>query len=379
MPRHLLPVRPARLRPPVLTLALLLALLAGVGALTAAAHPLRRPPERALLSLSPGHFSVSVGPAAPEWLPVSGRPETLTLIAGRPRSRGAAGANAYVGVISAGGHCGATPAASHRPFLTFGAFFSAADSARQVTPFTPDGGGAGGTFLASGSGVRLPAGPAARACIWLGSSPGTAPASTHRHRHHRSPVRAGARLVASPLIPVLNGVFAASVSNLTGAGAGHGGLMMTAISGGHRFTYTTTRLACGSTSTEPPTAVPAGTPASETISLSPSPCTSDATTFRFSVPGLGARTLTYPVTDALANPPVSVVTGGCELDPLTGVTVSAALAYLAADGCRLSGLQVSPFQRPLGRGTVAWAAVDGGVAELAPSGTAVTLVLNGRP
>jgi hypothetical protein len=359
-------------------LVLVLSAATGGGVPAAGAQPLSHPPLRPLLSLAPGHFSVSLGPAAPEWLPLSGRPETLTLIAGRPRSRGAARANAYVGVIPATARCGATPSASDRPFLTFPAFFSAADSARQITPFTPDGGAAGGTFLASGGSVHLPAGRAVRACIWLGSSPG-AGVRPHRHRHHRGPAQAGAHLAASEQIGLLNDAFAASVSNLTGAGPGHGGVLMSAISGGHRFTYRTTRLVCGATATDPPVSVPAATPASAEISIGPSPCTSDATTFAFSVAGGGRRTLTYPVTDALADPPVSVGTGGCELDPLTGARLAAALSYLAADGCRLAGLQVTPFRGPLGRGTVAWAAVNGGVAELAPAGSAVTLVLNGRP
>ena len=370
-------------------LILLAGLLATVVGVLSGASALARTRQQVvasvpLLTMAPGSFAVSLG-QPPSWLPLAGTPESLTLIAGTPTAAHASADNAYVGFLAAGRRCAATPAASRAPYVTFPAFYSRSHSAASTTDsFAPDGGAARATSLASVPGVVIHQANRARACIWLAPTPGTA----SRARHARGQARS---LVASLIVPLLNRTFAASISNLPGsapatpgtgpaaAGPGAGAsYSMDAFAAGHGFRYSATTSRCEQTTTDAPTAVAAASPASETVSLSASPCSDDASVFHFSGPGVNV-TLSYPAAGALAAPTAIVHAGACELDPLTAVPLATAERYLTAVGCRLGRVEISPFRRSAARGTVAWAAIDGAVAEIAPLHTAVDLILNGRP
>jgi hypothetical protein len=246
--------------------------------------------------------------------------------------------------------------------------------------FAPNRGAAASTHIESVSDVVVPERGKAHACIWLARTIGAAlKPSAHKGRRRKAKVKPPKRsLVATLTVPLLNNTFAASVSNLSGASGSAAGVDMYAIDGGHAFRYSASSTQCDVTSADAATTVAAGTPGSESLSIGTSPCTSDATTFQFSAGG-GTRTLTYPIADAFSNPVTSVGTGACELDPLTGATLLNAEAYLTAVGCTVAAVQVTPVQKSLPRGEVSWASVDGGIAELAPKGSAVTLVVNGTP
>jgi hypothetical protein len=337
-------------------------------------------PTQKLLALAPGSFEVSLG-NAPAWLPLSGVPETLTLIAGAPTSPRAAADNVYLGFVPATTACARTPGTSGRTFLTLGGFFSRAHgAATHAGVFAPNGGAAASTHIESVGEVVVPERGTAHVCVWLARTIGLAvkprPVKGKHHKHKVKVKPPKRSLVATLSVPLLNSTFAASVSNLSGATGGAAGVNMFAIDGGRAFRYSANSTQCGRTAADPASTVAAGTPASESLSIGASPCTTDTTTFHFSVGGV-SQTLTYPIADAVATPTTSVGIGGCELDPLTGATLANAEAYLTAVGCSVAAVQVTPAQTSLPRGAVAWAAVDGGVAELAPTGTAVTLVVNG--
>ena len=308
--------------------------------------------EQTLLSIARGHFQISIG-TAPEWLPLSNTPEQVTLISGSPSVANPGADTAYVGLGAA--KCAAQASGAHGTVVAFGHYYSSSHLATaRGDAFAPNGGAARGVYVATSGEFVLHGSARVRACVWLGSS------------SHSS------RLVGTTTLPVLNSSFAASVSNLSSS---TGGYTMYAIDGGRSFSYSVRTTQCGTTKTDGSSSVPAGTAGSETVGVSANPCSTDATSVSFSG---GHGSLKYPIADALANPPVTVSRGGCELDPLTGVTLSAAERYLTAVGCRLAAVEISPYQKSLPRGSVAWASVDGGLAELAPAKTAVTLVMNGR-
>jgi hypothetical protein len=346
----------------------------------AGARTTRQIPTQKLLAMKAGSFEVSLG-TAPSWLPLSGRTETLTLIAGAPKQRGAAADNVYVGFTAAQKACAATPGTSGNAFFTLARFFTSAHgAAKHAGAFAPNGGASSSTYLASLGKVVVPESGSARACVWLAKTVGDVSKTVRKGKKGKKvKVKQPRRsLVASLPEPLLNNTFAASVSNLSGAVGAAAEVDMFAFDGGHPFRYSASAKQCNVTSSDAATTVAAGTPASESLSIGASPCTTDASTFHFSAPGL-TRTLAYPIADAVASPSKSVGAGACELDPLTGTTLANAEAYVAAVGCTVAAVQVTPFQKSLTQGNVSWAAVDGGVAELAPRGTAVTLVVNGTP
>jgi hypothetical protein len=353
--------------------AALIVVLAGLGA-SAGAKTNRHITTVALLALPRGSFEISLG-EAPEWMPLSGTAQTLTLIAGAPAKPGFSADNAYVGFISRGARCADTPVASKAPYSTLEHFFDRAHNGSHAGVFAPNGGAPGSSFVDSVPEVVVHQSTAARACIWLAKDAGAK--LVKRSKKRKKPKRVASSLVTSIVVPLLNRTFAASVSNLSGATPGSGGYSMYAIDGAHVFRYTDATVQCGAKSSDAAT-VAAGTPGSESIAVSTAPCSTDESTFRFTGHDVNRR-LGYSIADAIASPAVTVTLGGCELDPLTGATLIAAKAYLTAVGCRLGKIEVTPYQKTLTRGAVAWASVDGGVAELAPAQTTVDLVLNGNP
>jgi hypothetical protein len=337
--------------------------LAGLATASAAAAQVK---TTALLPLARGHFQVSLGDS-PQWLPVSGQELTLTLFSGRPRV-GSADA-AFIGLQSARHGCAATPA-KVRPLYEIPHYYESAHLlARQSSPFAPDGGTAAGDYQASVNGITVHQSGSVRVCVWL---------STSSRSHARD-------LAATLTLPLLNSTFAASVSNLPQASGSNslsdsGGYTLDAFSGADSFSYSAATTNCGTTANDPSQSADGGDLATETISLSPSPCAGDGTRFTFRRAGGGMLgTFDYTVAEATAAPLVVGHLGACELDPVSGVPVSVAAQYVVADGCRVAEEQVSPYRSGTPHGTVLEAAVDGGVADLAPRGTAVDLIINGRP
>ncbi len=347
------------------------ALVVVLGAV-AGAHTTRHVKTEPLLALTRGSFEISLGDA-PAWMPLSGTPQTLTLIGGAPARASFSTDNAYVGFTGRGARCAATPAASKATYSTLANFFSSAHTGAHAGVFAPDGGAPKSSYIDSVAKVVVHQSSAARVCIWLAKDAG--PTGATKRSKHKKPVPRS--LVASIVVPLLNRTFAASVSNLAGATPGNGGYSMYAIDGGHAFRYRVDTVQCGAKSSDAAT-ISAGTPASESIAISVAPCTGDESSFTFSGRDVNAR-LSYRIADVTASPAVTVKVGGCELDPVTGTTLTAAESYLTAVGCRLGKIEITPYQKTLTRGDVAWAAVDGGVAELAPAGTTVDLVVNGSP
>jgi hypothetical protein len=362
------------------------ALIVALGAV-AAARSTRHIKTVALLSLSRGSFEVSLGDP-PQWLPLSGTAQTLTLLAGAPARPGYALANAYVGFQSPSTGCADTPATSAATYTTLSRFFSSAHTGSHAGMYAPSGGASRSSYIASAADVVVHQSGSTRACIWVADNIGASRTVTtvrtvttgkkHKKRKRTKVIKAPRSLVSSLVLPLLNRTFAASVSNLSGATPGSGGFSMFAIDGGHSFRYRVATLQCSRLSDDGTATIAAGTPASEAISISASPCSTDASTFTFAGADIH-HSLSFPIADATTSPPLTVKLGDCELDPLTGTTLAAAEQYLAADGCQLGQIEISPYQKTEGRGAVAWAAVDGGVAELAPTGTTVDLVLNGNP
>jgi hypothetical protein len=335
------------------------AALAVTAGIAAAKRP-HQPPTRSLLPLGRGQVVVSLGDP-PQWLPLSGEPTYATVFAGRPRAPHAGAGNLYIAFQSPGRLCARSVSGDHaRPLLASGYFRAADLVSRQQSPFAPDGGAAAGVYEQTLGPFTLHQSAATRACVWLGSS-------------ERS-----SALIASQLVPLLNRTFAASVSNLPQPGAGGTAYTMNAVAG-RGFTYSARTTACGRTASDTSQAVPAGTPASEAIAADPSPCPGDGTSFNFDAGGQSLGSLNYTVAQAQGAVPFVLRAGGCELDAVDQTPLSDAVQYVQQDGCRLGNLLVSPFRRGLPRGVVIEAEVDGGIADLAPSGTTVDLVLNGKP
>lgn len=328
--------------------------LTGPAAAQLATHP--------LMPLARGQLLVSLG-NPPQWLPESRTAETLTLFAGRPALRHTAGINAYIAVQRAGSRCAATAHGGHA-HLELPDLYARANRLTSRSPFTPAGGAQRGDYAASRDGVVVHQEKRARFCVWLSSSP-----------TRRGPV-------ASQDVPLLNGLFAASVSAIPSASKSAGGRYYTlnAIDVGRSFDYGASTTTCGGVSDDGPRTAAAGELATESISYGASPCAGDGSTFTFTTAGgrsLGS--LGYPVADALTAPPMVTSSGGCELDALTVVPLAAAESYVQAVGCTVGRLLISPFSRAEPRGAVLEAQVAGGQASVAPRGTAVDLVLNGRP
>jgi hypothetical protein len=355
-------------------IALGLCLAAVVGSAAARRRPaLASPiPTLPLLPLARGQLLVSIGdpPACqllvsigdpPSWQPVTGTPVTVTLLSGGPAVRKTAGLNAYVGFQSTGRSCPDAARGDRGTLVTMLDFYAPTNLVLAGSPFAPTG-GAHGDYAVSIPQVVLSGHRRIRACIWMARS----------ERRRSRPV--------SQDIPVLNGLLAASVSNVPSAGGGTGAAYtLNAFGVGVGFSYSIATVQCSVVSPGQVVHVAPGTAASAAVSLLRLPCATDASRFTISSAGGIVGALEYPASDARSSPPGVVSLGGCELDPVTATTPTAAIAYVQADGCSVARLLLSPYQPGLPAGDVLEAQVDGGIAEAAPLGTPVDLVLNGRP
>jgi hypothetical protein len=317
-----------------------------------------------LLPLVRGQVIVSLG-TAPQWQPVSGEPLDVTLFSGRPAERHASALTAYVALQSTSRACTASPAGDHvHPLIAFPGYYARADLiANETSAYVPQGGAAPGDYGLSRPDVVVHQHGATRACVWLA-----------RRTTQRS-------LVLSEQIPLLNGLFAAAVTADPTATLGDGSAYsLQAIDVTRTFRYTTSTTECGTVYTDPATSVAPESDGDESVAYGPASCSSDGSAFAFtSASGGSLGMLTYTVAEAEANPPEVGALGGCELDGLTVTPVAFAEHYVQAVGCEVGRLLVSPFQSAYPRGDVLEAQVDGGLAEIAPAGTTVDLVLNGRP
>lgn len=314
-----------------------------------------------LLPFARGQLVVSLGDP-PSWQPVAGQPLTVTLFSGRPESRRTAGLNAYIGFQSVERGCAATAAGDHVHLLAIDGYYHAQDRVTGSSPFTPGGGAAAGDYEAGIPGVVIHGARMVRACIWMSPS---------ARRRTRPTVQE---------IPLLNGVFAASVSNLRSAVAGAGrAYTLNAVYVATGFAYSVATRECGDLYRSAGRRVAPGALATESVSLPPSPCAGDGSRINFSSAGRALGVLSYSSAQATTSPPAVAALGACELDPLTVTHLSDAVAYVQSDGCSVGDVLAAPFRTGIPRGAVIEAQVDGGVAQLAPQGTAVDLVLNGRP
>jgi hypothetical protein len=200
-----------------------------------------------------------------------------------------------------------------------------------------------------------------RACVWLASSPTTS-----------------TRPVVQE-IPLLNGLFAASVAALPTAQAGPpSSYSVDAVDVQKPFSYGVATTVCGVTTRDPRQQVAVGEPASDSVTIGSGNCPADASTFSFFASGghsLGR--LTYTVADASTSPPLVAHAGACDLNSVAGTTLTAAQTYVVAVGCRVGRLLKAPYDKALPRGYVTEAQIDGGIAQIAPRGTKVDLVLDG--
>lgn len=315
-----------------------------------------------LLPFAPGQLVVSLG-NPPSWQPVAGQPLTMTLFSGRPVSRRASRQNAYVGFQSAARRCPATPAGEHAHLLSIDRYYKSENRVTGSSPFTPGGGAAAGDYQASIPGVVIHGARTIRACIWLSSS-------TRR--------RAPATVQD---IPLLTGMFAASVSNVPSAISGAGrAYTLNAVHVAKQFSYSVTTRECGARYRTATKRVAPGTLATESVSFLASPCTGDASQVNFTAAAGGSLgALSYTPAQATSTPPTVAAVGACELDPVTATKLSDAVSYVQSDGCLVGNILAAPFRSGIPRGAVVEAQVDGGIAEIAPKGTVVDLVLNGRP
>jgi hypothetical protein len=312
-----------------------------------------------LLPLARGQLLVSIGDP-PAWQPISGAPVTVTLFSGRPAVRKAGRVNAYVGFQSVTRPCPASARGDRSALLTFPGFYAPANEVLAGSPFAPAGGARSGDYAASIPGVVLSGHDQIRACVWLARS----------QRRRTPPVAQD--------IPVLNGLLAASVSDVPSAGSGPGaGYTLNAFAPGHGFSYSVATTECGADTPLPPVHVSSGALASASVSLLPAPCATDGSRFTISTGGSVVGVLSYPASNARSMPPAVVALGGCELDPVTATAMADAISYVQADGCSVGRILVAPYQPGLPARDVLEAQVDGGVAQAAPFGTAVDLVVNG--
>jgi hypothetical protein len=201
----------------------------------------------------------------------------------------------------------------------------------------------------------------ARACVWLASAP-----------------RTNTRPVVQE-IPLLNGLFAASVAALPDGQAGPPtSYSVDAVDVLRPFSYGVATTVCGATTSDPRQHVAVGEPASDSVTIGSGNCPADASTFSFfAAGGRSLGRLTYTLADASASPPIVAHAGACDLNGAAATTLPAAEAYVGAVGCRVGRLLRAPYDKTLPRGYVTEAQVDGGIAQIAPPGTKVDLVLDG--
>jgi hypothetical protein len=331
--------------------ALLAVLIATAAASTAGATQ--------LLPLARGQLRVLLGPSG-EWQPQAGLPLTLTLLAGPPRTRHAQSLRAFVAIQPVGQSCARSPAGDHHRLLDLGAIYRDGTLvANQSSPLAPLGGATRGVHAASVNGVEL-SGKASSvlACTWLDTTA-------------RKPARATAQQ-----IPLLGGLFAAAV---WAAGTPASAYSLDALSVGNGFAYQTSSEFCGRTSNGPQASVPAGHEAALQVSITSIDCPVDGSTFTFVGPGGTALgTIQYTLTNANAVPAVIGHAGACDLAGVAGMSVAAARRYVATVGCSVGRVLTAPADGALARGTVTAAQVDGGIAPIAPDGTKVDLVTDGR-
>jgi hypothetical protein len=347
MPR----VRPGR----ALAITLLLAVAGTFAGTCASAHAQQA--THPLLPLGRGEVIVTLGDP-PQWLPVSGTATGLTVFSGRAAG-GASRDTAFVAVQRASRSCAGTPAGGHAQF-SIPDFYSADHLVSRGSLYAPDGGAAPGDYGVTLTGVVLHETSKVRICTWLA---------------HKASDRG---LVSDEEVPLLNGLFAAAVSAGPSAAAGAGdSYTLNAVDVGRTFTYSIATDQCGTDSTDSET-VPDGELGTESIAYGAQSCATDGSTVTFTrVDGGSLGTIGYTVADALEAPPEVIGLGGCELDGLTVTSVTVASQYVSDVGCSVGRLLVSPYQSGIPRGAVIEAQVDGGVAEVAPKGTTVDLVLNG--
>jgi hypothetical protein len=340
---------------------MMISCLVALTGLIGADEAVAQPPVEPLLPLHRGQLVVSLGPPG-QWLPESGTPTSLTLLSGAPRSPRAVADNAYIALQRTTRACGHTPARDREPLRVIPAFYAHHDLI-SAQPGSPYAGAQAGDYAAAVSGIVITESKRVRACVWIASGP------TSRG------------LASSYVIRLLNGLFAASVSTLPNAGtSADGAYTLDAIDVGREFAYAVTTLQCGDHYRDASSAIPDGQLASDSVAIETYPCAGDGSTYAFTrVGGRKLATLTYTETQATAPAPEISSAGGCELDPLTVVPLDVAGAYLQAVGCRIGRLLIAPYERAFPLGAVMEAQVDGGLAEVAPAGTAVDLELNGRP
>ena len=333
-----------------------LTLVAALGAFAALAPAAGATP---LLPLAPGQLTVLLGDSG-EWQPQAGAPLTLTLLAGPPRARHAPTLTAYVALQPTSKACGRSPQADREPVLDLGQIYASQTLiANESSPLAPGGGAESGVHAAT-TPVIVNASRTVRACTWLDTT-----------IKKRAPA-------VSQDIPLLNGLFAAAVWSTGGAGGTASGYTLDALSIGTGFQYAISTEFCGQTSNGPQGRVGAEEPASYQVSISSIDCPIDGTTFAFSGPGgssLGS--IQYTIAEANASPSTIGHVGGCDLDGVAGRTLVDARRYVTTVGCSVRRVLTAPHDPSLARGLVTEAQVDGGIAPVAPAGTAVDLVVNG--
>ena len=310
-----------------------------------------------LLPLRPGELTVLLGQSG-EWQPQSGSPLTLTLLAGPARSRRDLGLTAFVALQPTSKACAASPAADRGAAVDMGPIYSSATVVGPGNPLAPDGGAARDVHAASVGGIVVGVtGHSVKACTWLDSS------ATQRAR------------ATAQEIPLLNGLFAAAVWP-TPAGGAVAGYALDAESVGNAFSYDLSAAFCGTNSTTHGGHFASGDEASYQVSISSIDCPTDGSDFSFSGPGgssLGS--ISYTVSDAHSATIGHL--GGCDLDGVGGLSLGSARHYVAAVGCHVARVLTAPYSSTVPRGGVTAAQVDGGIAPVAPSGTAVDLIVNG--
>jgi hypothetical protein len=328
---------------------------------SAVAQPSPTPAYQTLLPLARGRLLVSIG-TPPQWLPESGVSTSLTLFSGGPANRDAASDTAYIALQNAGRRCAATPAKDRVTLLTIPVYYASANliSSQRRSPFA---GAPSGDYAVTLPSIVIHQHGRLRVCVWLAQRP------TARG------------LVLSQRIRLLNGVFAASVSAVPSASTGVGATYtLDAVDVGRTFNYAATTVQCGTHYADASGSVADGQLATESIAFETNPCAGDGTTFAFTLAGgQPLATLSYTEAQAVAAPPQIASIGACELDPVDLTSLASATAYVEAVGCSVRRLLVAPYNAGLPRGAVIEAQVDGGLAQVAPRGTAVDLELNGRP
>jgi hypothetical protein len=347
--------RPALLVGLAAAWAVALALLAGAGRSQAQSSP--QPPVAPLLALARGQLLASLG-TPPQWLPESGVPTTLTLFAG-PRSDAGLANNAYIALQRASRRCARSAAGDHATLITLTTPFVSANLILHERG-SPWAGAPKDVYALTVGPLTLHEARAVRVCVWLAPTP-----------------RARA-LALSQSIPLLNGLFAASVSTL--ANPSGGAYTLDAIDVGRVFSYSIATLNCGDHYADTSGPVSDGQLATDSIAIGTNPCAGDGSIYTFTAAnGSEIGTLGFSITQAVSPQPVVAAIGGCELDPIAGTPVNIAEGYVEAVGCRVKQLIVGPYSTSLPRGSVVEAQVTGGLAEVAPRGAAVDLEINGTP